>query len=182
MCIRDRDNSYNLRQEMEDSDSSLLSLGGGFNPVWHSFTREACNDIKGSVRKNVNKFLVRKTLTYILKDSKKYAEYVVKNFSIKEEEFSRIHEVCIELKNQERVRDSGKIKKDYGRVVNEIIADPQFHCVFNKILEEVLNEFKRLEFGNITKKNRKVYSMTVELLYKYSSNVLREQNKSIKKN
>ena len=163
---------------MKKSDSNLLSLSGKFNPVWHNFIKEACNDIKGSLRKNVNKFLVRKTLTYIQKNCKKYAEYVKKAFNIKEEEFNRIHNICIELKSQERIKDSGKIKKDYGKVVNEIIADPLFHCVFNKILEEILEEFRRREFGNITKKNCKVYLRTVELLHKYSCCVLEEQSES----
>ena len=155
--------------------NNLCSMHGDSLPIWGSFIKEACNTIKGSRRKNVNKFLIRKMLRFIQRDKKKYSKYMMEKCSGKEKEFERVFEICRELEYQEKVKESGIIKKDYGRVVNEIIANPPFHLLFNKVLEEVLEEFREKGFGNIVKKNHRIYLMTVELLYKCSSAIIKKQ-------
>ena len=154
--------------KVSTSISSVFKL----NMIWSSTIKDACKSIEGASRKNVPKFLVRKLLKLIKKNPTEYYEHIGRVFEASENEFKRILKICRDLNLEEKSTQS---KKDYAKVINEIMEDIVFHSIFNEVLKKILNDFVIGKFGGIKNINREIYKRTIELLYLYSCNIIKMQ-------
>lgn len=133
-----------------------------------------CGQIDSKERRNVTKFIVRETIKYVLSYPGRSWEYLKNFFDLNMNEFNEIVHFFRDLNTREKNRGNSKPKKNYANAINQIIMDDTYHLLFNKSLENMLDNFAQKKYSRIEKQNMEVYHNTIKLLYHHSCEILKK--------
>ena len=150
----------------------------------------ACTMNKGKGRRNVTKYVIREFISRVSRHAARYSTALVTwrgGYTNKDLEYAKNKADL--LKMMDCKRDPGESTKNYGMSLTRLMNDPILHPILNAVMRERLDDFERGNYGRIShgqpiKKgglecklsdNRLIYKETLEELYKYSCDLLKNQ-------
>ena len=128
--------------------------------------------IKGSLRKNVYKYIVRKCLKMISTNPSHYSDYSKDFTGMTQEEFAEMRHKFRIVEAQEKRRETKTVHKDYCHLINMLTEDINNVSVFNLMLYELLMDFSESKTHRISDSNIGIYKQIIGALYETTRKML----------
>ena len=119
-------------------------------------------------RRNVDKYIVRTTLSFCEKSAATVQEALSTNYALLEQ-YAQIQPALQTMQRQERIRNE-RARKDYAILINLFIRNPVLRIILKCCLESNLRLFQEGRQHRVKSNNIYIYQVTIEdiLLYLHS--------------
>ena len=159
---------------MSDDDETICSENEGIvgierhDDTTFDIVHDSCKEINCHGLSNICKFLVNQTVYRVMASPWRYYDYLRLWLGRARDPFVKVYQVCEILNVECKKQGKGSLRKDYIEVVRKFGERFIFHVVFNLVLREILESFKKGKKGRIKAHNVEMYTLVIRTIYRYS--------------